>query len=266
MAEDRKIEIQEKDDFTYSNSTPMPNDVGGYESGTTFSGKSLKEMWDGILYPYQYPSISSFSISGQVTTLECGIEVSGGNKTFNWVTTNPSNIEPNSIEVKDLTSNIVLGTGLSNDGSEILDIGTAITKLTTNTVHQWVIYATNTKSDLISRTLTVRWYSPFYYGVGAPGLTVSQLQQLTKQVVAKGNKVYTFNPTSQVLYIAYPASYGDLTSILDPNNFEILGDFTKRQETFGLNSPYYEGGNVLYNVYEFNNLTTQSNFNVTFKF
>ena len=266
MSNNRKIEVQEKEDFTYSNLTPMPNDVGGYESGTTFSEKTLKEMWDGILYPYQYPAFTSFSMASQSTTLECGIEVAGGNRTFNWGTSNPSNIEANSIEIEDLTTSTVLGTGLANDGSEILDIGTAITKLTTNSVHQWRIYATNTQSDVFNRTFTVRWYSPFYYGVGDPSLSVSAIQQLTKQVVGKSDKTYTFNPSTQVMYFAYPASYGDLTSILDPNNFEIIGDFTKRQETFTTNSPYYEGDSVLYNVYEFNNLTTQSNFNVTFKF
>lgn len=31
MANNRKIYIQEKEDFTYYNLTPMPNDVGAYE-------------------------------------------------------------------------------------------------------------------------------------------------------------------------------------------------------------------------------------------
>ena len=68
-------------------------------------------------------------------------------------------------------------------------------------------------------------------------------------------------------YFAYPASYGQLVSILDANGFEIKNDFTIRTVTFTLNGSYFVNPtNVTYYIYEFNNLTTQTNFNITFKF
>jgi len=102
----------------------------------------------------------------------------------------------------------------------------------------------------------VRWYNPFYYGVGAVGLTTTQVQALTKQVVAKTDKTYPFAAVGQVQYFAYPASYGDLVSILDANGFETILDWTKRVENFNNNSPDFEGVTTSYHIYEFNNITS----------
>jgi len=251
----------------YNNATPMPEAVGGYEIGTTFTDQDNTEMWDGLLYPYQYPAFTSFLISGQATTLECGIEIAAGNHTFTWSVTNDSNIDAASLVVRDVTGATDLATGLNYDDSPaVIDIGVAITKTTTATLNQWKITGTNSQAGTFTRNFNVYWYSPFYYGSGAQALTTTQIQALTKQVVSKSNKTYTFNPTVEVFYFAYPASYGVLTSILDPNGFETISDWTLRVENFNNNSPDYEGITVSYNIYEFNSLTTQVNFNNTFIF
>ena len=105
-----------------------------------------------------------------------------------------------------------------------------------------------------------------YYGVGAKGLTVAQIQELTSVVVTKANRSYDFSPSTQVYYYAYPSSYGDLVSILDDNGFETISDWTKTVRSFTTNPPYYTQSAANYNVYEFNNLTTQTNFTNTFNF
>ena len=250
----------------YNNATPMPEEVGGYEVGTTFVDQDNDDMWDGLLYPYQYPAFSSFVMSGQTTTLECGVDVTGGVRTFTWGTTNPSNINANSIVIRDLTDAVDLGTGLANDGTEDLDIGVAKNR----TVHaqnwQWRIQGTNDQSGTFTRTTTVTWYSPTYYGVSSPAATVATIQGMTKLIQVKANRTYAFSPTVQVYYYAFPASFGVLTSILDANGFETIGDWTLRVENFTNNSPDYEGVTVSYNIYEFNNVTTQVAFNNTFIF
>ena len=74
------------------------------------------------------------------------------------------------------------------------------------------------------------------------------------------NKTTTTSPSSEVYYFAYPSSYGSLTSILDTNGFETLSDYTKRTENItGLDASSQE-----YFIYEFNNLTTQTDFNNTY--
>lgn len=250
----------------YTNITPMPEAVGGYEVGTTFSDQDNQEMWDGLLYPYQYPAFTSFAISGQVQTLECGVDTLGGVQTFTWATTNPSNINTNSIDIWDVTGASQLAGSQPNSGSLVIDIGAAVTQDIHNEYWDWRIDAENSKSETLSRTFRVRFYSPTYYGVGAPGLSVAQVQALTKAVQAKADRTYAFSPSSQVYYYAYPASFGLLTSILDANGFETIGDWTLSVVSFTNNPPDYEGIATNYNVYEFNNLTTQTAFNNTFIF
>lgn len=241
----------------YTNATPVPEELGGIDVGTTFTAQTMTEMFDQLLYPYQYPAFTSFVISGQSTTLECGVEIAAGVKTWTWGTSNPTNIETNSIDIDDVTDATNLITGTANDGTEDVSIGaSAITKTATASEHRWRITGTNSNIEDFTRDFVVRWYSPFYYGVGAVSLTVAQVQQLTKQVVATGDKTYAFAPTSQVQYFAYPASYGDLSSILDGNGFETINDWTKRVENFTNNSPWYEGTTVSYHIYEFDNITS----------
>lgn len=260
-----KIEFVDAD-VRYTNAMPMPEKVGGYPIGTVFEDVSHKALMDGLLYPYQEPSFNSFLMVSQSTVLECGVTVLGASRQFTWGAVNPDNVKPNSISLLDVTAGVTLASDLANSGSAIVSFSNVV-KTVTNSTHQWRITALNTRDVLLLRNYTMTWRDPFYYGVGAPGLTVSEVQQLTKEVVSKSNKDYIFSPSSQVYYFAYPASYGELTSILDTNGFEIIGDFTKRAETFTLNGAYFKNTvPVSYLVYEFNNLTTQNDFNITFKF
>ena len=57
--------------------------------------------------------------------------------------------------------------------------------------------------------------------------------------------------------MAYPAEYGNLTSILDANSFENLDSFTKASTTVG---------DVAYNVYYTTSKVTCQNFAYSFKF
>lgn len=103
--------------------------------------------------------------------------------------------------------------------------------------------------------------SPYYYGVGAPGLDESEIQNLNIDISEKSDKTYTYSPTMEVFYVSYPKDYGLLTSILDNNGFETLPGWTQTEVTFVLG-----GVPIDYYVYEFNNLTTQVNFTNTFKY
>ena len=100
-----------------------------------------------------------------------------------------------------------------------------------------------------------------YWGAGAIGLSVAQLQSLTTSSLEFTTELpFTYTLTEQVYYFCYPASLGDLSSILDNNGFETLPGYTKRTESF-----VFAGlSNVTYNVYEFNNITTEVSFTNTF--
>ena len=257
------------DKDAYTNATPTPVTIGGILAGTTFTNQTIYAMFNALLYPYQTPYFSSFALSGQATTLECGVYALGGTQTFTWGSTNPTNIQATSLVITDYTTSTPLGSSLPNTGSASLAIGAAVTNTSTNATHSWSLGGTNSNSVAMTTVyFTVTWYSPFYHGVGAAGLSIASLQGLTKVVGARANHTYAFSPTSQKFYYAYPASYGPLTSIIDTNGFpyNIGVDWILTTPTFTNNPGLYEGASVVYNVYESTSLTTQIGFNITFNF
>lgn len=120
-----------------------------------------------------------------------------------------------------------------------------------------------TPQTATSNTVTFTFVYPYYYGSNAAGLTGAQVRSLlTTYVIASTasvNRSFTPNGT-QKMYFAYPASYGDLTSIKDDNLFEVLPDWTKSTK----NITGLDGAVVSYNVYEFNNVATAGTYGFTF--
>lgn len=107
-------------------------------------------------------------------------------------------------------------------------------------------------TNTTSNTITYNFVYPYYYGAGAAGLTAAQVAALTKDVRASSSDItYSFTiAVGQKIYMAYPASYGALTSIHDSNGFETIGDWTLRTENItGLDATAQS-----YRIYEFNNL------------
>ena len=81
----------------YTNITPTPTTIGGISAGSTFSGQTMQQMWDALLYPYQYPAFTSFNRSNLASVYELGQQVLGGSETFTWSISNSSNIQQNTI-------------------------------------------------------------------------------------------------------------------------------------------------------------------------
>ena len=102
-----------------------------------------------------------------------------------------------------------------------------------------------------------------YYGVVDNGVTPSadMIKNMEKKVAAKGSQTCTFNLNKQCAVFAYPASYGNLTSILDPNNFEQIRGFT----TTVVSVVGVDGKAQNYNVY-IGPANTNTGFKMTFKF
>lgn len=92
---------------------------------------------------------------------------------------------------------------------------------------------------------------PYYHGAGVPALSAAAVAALTKTIrTSNANVNENFTTVNgDVYYFAYPASYGALTSILDENSFEVIGDFTLRTE----NITGLDASAVSYRIYESNN-------------
>lgn len=105
-------------------------------------------------------------------------------------------------------------------------------------------------------TKTFEFILPFCYGVSNTP-TISDITGLTEVLEKKGEKKYTYSTNNQHMVIAYDASYGNLTSIKDPNNFETVDSWNKSVLTVDGNQ---------YNVYISQTAPTNPSAEYTFKF
>ncbi len=201
---------------TYTNATPVPTTLGGIVSGSTFSAVPLTEMFDKLLYPYQYPAFTAFSITGQSTTLEVGATIAAATRSFEWTTSNSSNVSASSISIYDWTNSttVPLTSSLPNTSPKNV-ITSAVTK-TTATSHVYRISGSNTLNTGFSRDFTVSWLWRMYWGTSAlTSLTESDIEGLfSNNLVSNSTGTFTF-AAGNYKYIAYPTSFGLKTGFRD---------------------------------------------------
>lgn len=198
-----------------TSATPTPTTIGGIAAGTTFSSLPVETVLLNLLYPYQVPAFTSFTMSGQTTPLEVGASVTGGAHTFTWATSNSANIATNSVSIIDVTNgNTNLATGLANTGSTSISLS-SVTKVTATT-HQWKVQATNTQSTTLSSTYTVTWQWRRFYGESTnTSLVAAEVQALrVSALTSTFAGTYAFS-AGGYKYIAYPSLFGTATSFKD---------------------------------------------------
>ncbi len=198
-----------------TNATPTPTTLGGIPAGTTFADVPVETVLQDLLYPYQTPAFTAFSISGQSTGLEVGQSVAGGSRTFVWSTSNSSNVQANSVTIQNITGGTTtLVSSTSNDGTEAVSI-TSVTK-TVASSHVWRILASNTKTQQFTRDFTVTWQWRRYHGesvlttLSEPEIEALRVSQLSSSFAG----TYAFQ-AGGYKWIAYPTSFGTATSFKD---------------------------------------------------
>ncbi len=111
---------------------------------------------------------------------------------------------------------------------------------------------------------------PFFHGVNADAALTSGgtalYSALTKLVQAQGNKTVSLTGSNGYIYFAYPASYGDLSSILDQNSFEQITAFTKYTANVTSTALSTNWVDEPYIIYRSNVPTSPSGWNYQFKF
>lgn len=201
----------------YSNATPMPVDVGGWPKDSTFVDKTIAEMLDGLLYPYQYPAFTAFGILDQVTPLEVGDSIAI-DRTFTWTTSNSSSVSPNTISLYDVTGgNTLIASGLENDGVHATSYPAAPITKTTDTTHSFRVDGENTHTETFNMTYTVTWQWRRFYGesYNAGPLSAGNIQGLRVGGLSDTFVgTYAFSATGYK-YLCYPASLGTATVFKD---------------------------------------------------
>lgn len=228
--------------------------TGEWVNGT-FSGYSarygasltLNNLRDALLYIFNFSYVApSISLSSSVGTSIREKGTSTGPVTLTATTTKTTN----DITLVDYYRN---GGLIHTEAAPIAAGGTETyaDSVTFTDTTSFYARAGDGTSNTTSNTITYTFVYPYYYGAGASGLTAAQVAALTKDVISSDSDVtYSFTiAVGQKIYMAYPASYGALTSILDSNGFETIGDWTLRTENItGLDTTAQS-----YRIYEFNN-------------
>lgn len=229
-----------------------------------FTSTSLADTLDKIIKIQYTAPLVSLSATGSSTIREKGDAVTASTLTASITKRSDPIAEVKFIDVTD--SNTTLDTQTSGGG--IPDGG--------NSTYSWTgsfsdsqQFKVEIKDDgstggptTVSATVNFTFVYPYYYGSGASSLAAASVAGLTKNLISSSaNLTRSFSPDgTEVLYFAYPASYGDLVSIFDVNNFNTIADWTKRTENItGLDS-----NAVSYNIYEFNNVPLAGSYEYRF--
>jgi hypothetical protein len=238
---------------TYTNANPVPETIGGISAGSTFNNKTTSEMLDLLLYPYIAPSIS---LSANVSP---GIFEFGNN--INSLTLNATTIKKsNPITLVEFYRGASLIHSVPSPNAN----GGLESYVETNPITSSVSFSSKVGDGtqiITSNSISYTYVYPYYVGdtsMSTPDETT--IKAMTKLIKTKSNTTRNYTITNSRFCIAFPSSYGNLTSVLDANLFNITGDFTIQT----LNMTMLDSQVVSYKVYIFNNITTQTNFNVYF--
>lgn len=191
---------------TYTNDEETPVTVGGIEGGSTFFEVTLQDMWTDLLYPYQYPAFTFFTVSGG-NPLEVG-QTLPATLLFSWNSSEDANVLPNSIVISDTTGNILV-TQSADDTNVPYTYGTPVTRSTTGT-YTWNILGTNTEATTYTRNTTKSWYWRVFWGTSAS--TAAPTEALIEGLLnnpekASGSGSYSFEKFDYK-YLAIPNEYG----------------------------------------------------------
>jgi hypothetical protein len=232
-------DLSESGSLAYTNAAPSTITVGGIPAGSTFDGQTLTQLFDSLLYPYQSPAFTSFSLAGP-NPVEVGVTISG-NQTFNWSTSQSANVQPNSISLLDITGSVTLVTGLANSGSHVVTLPSSV-RLNSAGSYTWGIRGTNTQSGTFTGNYAVTWEWLVAYGESSSTtLTASAIQALRVTGLRSGfTGSYSFSGGGYN-YLCWPIVYGYPTSFKDAATGFVMAMATPAEDASynSLNNGYY---------------------------
>ena len=204
------------------------NALGGIAAGADLNGMSTHEILNTLLFPYVAFTLGTASRSAAAATLE-----NGATQTLNSASISITKKSKPITSVKLLNGSTVLG---EKTGDEVAAGGTitfsnlGITVSKSNNPNlKFTVTDGQTSTD--KRVGASTFVYPYYMGECAADAAIDEtlIESLTKKVESKGAKTVTHTCENGRMIIAYPKAHGALKSILDPNNFETIGDYTRSE-------------------------------------
>jgi hypothetical protein len=202
--------------------------LGGIAAGADLNGMTTHEILNTLLFPYVAFTLGSTSRNAAAATLE-----NGATQTLNSASISITKKSKPITSVKLMNGSTVLG---EKTGDEVAAGGTitfsnlGITVSKSNNPNlKFTVTDGQTSTDKNVGASTFVY--PYYMGECAADAVIDEtlIEGLTKKVESKGNKTVTHSCENGRMVIAYPKAHGVLKSILDPNNFETIGDYTRSE-------------------------------------
>ena len=224
-------------------------DVGNTKSGFVFTtGMTFDDYVKAVHVAYVNPK-ATFTFSNTNTLIEIGTSFD--------LTMNVSNIIKGTSDIDKvvfLDGNIELNSKIYNSSTS--NYSHSVNGVNTNKTFKIRVY--DNKNKYAEGTKTYTFVNPSYIGiVDTNSVDESIVTSLGK--ILSNTKDYTYDNitmTNKRICYAYPKSLGDLISVKDANNFEVLGSFIKTDLTInGIN----------YVAYVTNSTSSLNNGKLTFK-
>lgn len=223
-------------------------EVGGIASGTLIpEGTTLTEFAKKMLVKETAPT-TTFAASGSGVK-EIGTSVT---PTLTLTITGTGTGTPTAIKFYNGSTLLETQAYVSGTNTYTHTMASAVTATTTVKGVLEYTKSDGTTTGTVEKSATYTFVMASYYGaVTTAPTTKAEIIALTKNVKNSKAQTATFNLSNQRSCYAYPASFGDLTSIKDSNNFEYLSSYTKTSVTVD---------SVDYNVYTLTDPVTASGF------
>lgn len=238
--------------------------LGKYTNGQTIPaiGKTAQEVLLDIAQEFISPSIGFNIVSD--TIKEKGVSVTS--VIINY------NTSPNSAIIslrKIMKNGVIINNPVINNGgfthnSQNIIFSDSVGDRTYSYQVDYTNFGTQTNNGVIN------FYAPSFFGVGSSNLLSAVTTMVGLETALPSSKelrtsrsrgATIFNPVNNRYFFVYPASFGNLASIIDQNGFNITAGFTLSTQVILLADGIT---NENYNIYISNTNTTQTNFSITF--
>lgn len=191
------------------------------------------------------PSQELYNIGESINSVIINYNVTIGNEEIEKV-----EVYKNNILISTITTGIVNGNNSYIDANVI----------NSDTEYKVIVY--DKYNNITSNAKKYNFVNNIFFGViGNVTVNEALIKSLTSSKTLKGSLIETFVTDNQKIVFAYPQTYGNLSSIIDSDNLDMVEGFTKSSIELTLNSTQ-----VPYNVYVSNNFIYDSNVVLKFEF
>lgn len=205
------------EEFRYTNSLPMPNDVGGIPAGTTFERVKLKDLWTKLLYAYDDPVFSLFDIPSLPVEMEVGQVIPPGLYESVWQIDNTEMLKEDSIKIDYVNGVLNLANNLPNTGS--YDLVLPEITFDTPVVIKFKIEAMNTMEEILFKDKDIKVKHRIYLGESFSSVLINSDSVKDLRFTSLADNI---NGEYEMLgggykWFCYPSSWGDRNHFYDVN-------------------------------------------------